>query len=452
MKYFIFRVVLFLALLLINLYVSILLTNTFSFPENLGTFFKNVWMVSFYIFAYYFFKLLSRRMVTTNEVLLIFKANFLSLIAILFVVALDQFSEKTSQLLVFTFFGLNSFNFFWSYGLKKYFFQFNYFRKSVFVVCDTKGLKNIQTWFIKGNPFGYDITYILNVDEHPIKSTYKKIDTLVNEEQYDSAVIDLEENSLFQMTSLVDHIQRKVRRVIILPKMSQIPMMNGEIISSLHHKGMAFYIHNNLLSPLDRAIKQCFDIFVASLLIVICFPFLVWLYMIVSIATKGHPVFTHKRIGYQGKIFKVYKFRTMYLDSEKRLQKLLSTSHESKEEWEKNFKLKNDPRITKIGHFLRRTSLDELPQLINVLKGEMSLVGPRPITKEEIKKYGEYYEYFIAVKPGITGLWQVSGRNDIEYNERVHLDVWYVRNWSIELDIQILMKTFLVVLGRKGSY
>ena len=120
--------------------------------------------------------------------------------------------------------------------------------------------------------------------------------------------------------------------------------------------------------------------------------------------------------------------------------------------WEKDFKLKNDPRITKIGRFLRKTSLDELPQLINVLRGEMSLVGPRPITQDEIVKYGDYFEYFTAVKPGISGLWQVSGRNDIDYDERVQLDVWYVRNWSIELDIQILIKTVLVVLGRKGSY
>ncbi|WP_051906708.1 MULTISPECIES: sugar transferase [unclassified Sulfurospirillum] len=142
----------------------------------------------------------------------------------------------------------------------------------------------------------------------------------------------------------------------------------------------------------------------------------------------------------------------MHIDADDRLEELLETCEESKEEWERDFKLKDDPRITKIGQFLRKTSLDELPQLINVLKGEMSLVGPRPITEAEIQKYGEYFEYFTAVKPGITGLWQVSGRNDIDYDERVQLDVWYVRNWSIELDIQILIKTVLVVLGRKGSY
>ena len=125
---------------------------------------------------------------------------------------------------------------------------------------------------------------------------------------------------------------------------------------------------------------------------------------------------------------------------------------DAKEEWEADFKLKNDPRVTKVGKFLRKTSLDELPQILNVLQGKMSLVGPRPIITDEIAKYGEYFEYFKAVKPGITGLWQVSGRNDIDYDERVQLDVWYTRNWSIGLDLIILIKTFVTVLSRKGSY
>jgi len=134
------------------------------------------------------------------------------------------------------------------------------------------------------------------------------------------------------------------------------------------------------------------------------------------------------------------------------LEEMLESDPAKKLEWEREFKLKDDPRITKIGQFLRRTSLDELPQLYNVFQGKMSLVGPRPIIEDEIEKYGEYFDYFTAVKPGITGLWQVSGRNDISYEERVRLDVWYVRNWSMELDIMILVKTAAIVLARKGSY
>ena len=142
----------------------------------------------------------------------------------------------------------------------------------------------------------------------------------------------------------------------------------------------------------------------------------------------------------------------MRLDAAEQLQNLLETDPDIREEWERDRKLKNDPRITRIGQFLRRTSLDELPQLINVLRGQMSLVGPRTIIAEETVAYGDYIDYYQQVRPGVTGLWQVSGRNELSYDERVQMDVWYVRNWSLELDLIILTKTLVAVLLRKGSY
>ena len=142
----------------------------------------------------------------------------------------------------------------------------------------------------------------------------------------------------------------------------------------------------------------------------------------------------------------------MCVDAKEKLEELLSNDPEARAEWERDFKLKNDPRVTKSGAFLRKTSLDELPQIFNVLKGEMSLVGARPIVKEELERYGEYVGDYLMTKPGITGMWQVSGRSDIEYRERVLLDSWYVRNWSVWLDIVLLFKTFKVVLLRKGAY
>ena len=134
------------------------------------------------------------------------------------------------------------------------------------------------------------------------------------------------------------------------------------------------------------------------------------------------------------------------------MQEYLKDNPEAQEEWNRDFKLKNDPRITKIGHFLRKTSLDELPQLLNVLKGEMSLVGPRPIVQAEVEKYGEYIQDFYLVPPGITGVWQVSGRSDTTYDERVQMDSWYVHNWSVWIDIVYLVKTVTAVLQRKGAY
>ncbi|HBU4505768.1 TPA: UDP-phosphate galactose phosphotransferase, partial [Klebsiella pneumoniae] len=166
----------------------------------------------------------------------------------------------------------------------------------------------------------------------------------------------------------------------------------------------------------------------------------------------GPAIYGHERIGKNGKPFKCLKFRSMVTNSNEVLKELLLSNEEAKEEWDATFKLKNDPRITKIGHFLRRTSLDELPQLFNVLKGEMSLVGPRPIITDELARYNEEVEYYLLSKPGMTGLWQVSGRSDVDYETRVYLDAWYVKNWSMWNDIAILFKTIGVVLKKDGAY
>ena len=173
-----------------------------------------------------------------------------------------------------------------------------------------------------------------------------------------------------------------------------------------------------------------------------------WIY----IDSPGPVIFKHIRIGKDGKEFPCYKFRSMCIDAKEKLEELLKNDPEVRAEWERDFKLKNDPRITKSGAFLRKTSLDELPQIFNVLKGQMSLVGPRPIIKMEMERYGKYINDYLMVKPGITGMWQVSGRSDIDYNERVLLDSWYVRNWSVWIDIVMLFKTIKVVFFRKGAY
>jgi lipopolysaccharide/colanic/teichoic acid biosynthesis glycosyltransferase len=142
----------------------------------------------------------------------------------------------------------------------------------------------------------------------------------------------------------------------------------------------------------------------------------------------------------------------MYRNSKELLEKLLADQPELRQEWEQNFKLKKDPRVTRIGRFLRKTSLDELPQLWNVLKGEMSLIGPRPIIMEEVEKYGDNYELLASVKPGLSGLWQISGRSETDYQDRVAMDIYYIQSWSLWLDLYILLKTFAAVIKGKGAY
>lgn len=206
-----------------------------------------------------------------------------------------------------------------------------------------------------------------------------------------------------------------------------------------------------LSRPAKRMLKRSFDIVGAALLLVVLLPVMLLIYIMIR-KTGPQAVFSHQRVGERGKSFGCLKFRTMVVNAQEVLDELLKNNEIARKEWEKDFKLKSDPRITRIGAFLRKTSLDELPQLFNVLKGEMSLVGPRPVVDEEIKRYGFGANFYTSVRPGMTGLWQVSGRNDVDYNERINMDVEYVRCWSFWMDIEILFKTVGVVLGKNGAY
>ena len=181
-------------------------------------------------------------------------------------------------------------------------------------------------------------------------------------------------------------------------------------------------------------------------------PALLLLAVVVGIDNRGRIIFAHRRVGKDGKLFPCYKFQSMMPDAEKRLEEYLAKNPEARKEWEESFKLTNDPRVTKLGGFLRRTSLDELPQLWNVLMGDMSLVGPRPIVEKEIEYYGDCIREYYMVPPGITGIWQVNGRSDTTYEERVAMDTWYVRNWSVWIDLVYLFKTVKAVLMGKGAY
>ena len=198
-------------------------------------------------------------------------------------------------------------------------------------------------------------------------------------------------------------------------------------------------------------IKRAVDVVVSLTGIVVLSPLFVLLVLVLKL-DSGPTVFAHPRVGRNRVVFQCYKFRTMHTDAEQRLAELLSKNAEAKLEWDTHFKLKEDPRITTLGKVLRKSSLDELPQLFNVLRGDMSLVGPRPVVEEELKLYGEYTADYLSTRPGITGLWQVSGRNDLDYDERVTLDTTYVRQWALALDLRILLKTVLVVFTHRGAY
>ncbi|MBB5690216.1 sugar transferase [Roseomonas alkaliterrae] len=212
------------------------------------------------------------------------------------------------------------------------------------------------------------------------------------------------------------------------------------------------------LSRRDRAArlapiaKRAMDVAIAGLALLVAAPF--FLIVAALVRADGGPAFyAHPRVGRGGRIFGCLKFRSMVVDSQARLEALLAADPAARAEWEATRKLRNDPRITRIGRFLRATSLDELPQLINVLKGEMSIVGPRPVTQAELDRYyGAAAAHYLSVRPGITGLWQVSGRSETSYDQRVALDVAYVSQASLLGDIRILLRTPAAVLSRRGAH
>ena len=197
-------------------------------------------------------------------------------------------------------------------------------------------------------------------------------------------------------------------------------------------------------------IKRMLDILGAILGIIVLSPFFIIVALAIKVEDpKGKVIFGHMRVGKNGKQFPCLKFRSMYSNAEEMKENF---TEEQKQEYAETFKLKNDPRITKVGKFIRKTSLDELPQLFNILRGDMTIVGPRPIVTAELEFYGEYDKYYKAVKPGLTGLWQVSGRSDTSYEERVELDMEYVSTRNIFKDIYIIIMTVVKVLKREGSY
>ena len=199
----------------------------------------------------------------------------------------------------------------------------------------------------------------------------------------------------------------------------------------------------NLLLPLNQLI--------AAVLLILLSPLFAIIVVLIWQRDGGPVLFAHYRVGYEGKLFRCMKFRTMLRNSEEVLSDLLRNDPQARAEWERDHKLLNDPRVTRIGRFLRRSSLDELPQLLNVLRGEMNLVGPRPITVAELARYGRVRWHYLSVRPGITGLWQVSGRNNTTYEQRVALDRRYVEQRSLWLDLGILLRTLRVVAVREGA-
>ena len=309
---------------------------------------------------------------------------------------------------------------------------------------------------------GYRYEIVGLIDDHPVSTTLPKnfpilgglreARGLIRAANVQTVIIAAPGLGKEKLQALITAIQPHVKNISFVPDLIGTPMSSVEPAILFSEKILMLNLRNNLSRPYNRVLKRVFDLVLTIGGGLIILPFLLMIALAVAIDNRGHVIFAHRRVGAAGKKFSCYKFQTMVPDAESKLKEYLATNPDARREWEETFKLTNDPRVTKLGNFLRRTSLDELPQLWNVIRGEMSLVGPRPIVQAEVARYGKNIREYYMVLPGITGMWQVSGRSDTTYPERVAMDTWYVRNWSVWIDIMYLFKTVKAVLQSRGAY
>ena len=296
---------------------------------------------------------------------------------------------------------------------------------------------------------GYRIAGIVTPAELKAATTVGLWWQALRREQAEMLVLALEADDP-GARELIHSLVRERVPFAAMPQLGGLPVHGFEQTSFFSHDTIMFSYRNNLARPVSRSTKIVFDVCAAAFLLVLIAPALLAIAAMVKL--DGGPVFyAHRRVGAGGRDFMCLKFRSMRTDAEAMLRHVLETDAAAAAEWAETHKLRRDPRITWIGRILRTTSLDELPQLFNVLRLEMSLVGPRPIVRGEVARYADDIAFYYETRPGLTGLWQVSGRSDTSYVQRVQLDTWYVKNWTLWHDLAILAKTVPAVLKRQGA-
>jgi Undecaprenyl-phosphate galactose phosphotransferase WbaP len=311
-----------------------------------------------------------------------------------------------------------------------------------------------QSWGL-----GYDPVAVFNYRLDAGESPFESVDhhqvlagavDLAREQGVDTVIFAMPHMRRENLAVLASQASVSFRHVMIIPNLGGIT--NSAVVARDFGGTFGVEIKHNLLDPWSRRIKRMLDLFGAIVGGLLISPLLATIVILIKLDSSGPVFYGHQRLGAEDEHFRCWKFCTMHLNAERLLDEYLQGDPKLRAEWEHSQKLRNDPRVTRVGRFLRKTSLDELPQLWNVLLGEMSLIGPRPIVDAEVAKYGEVYGLYKRIRPGISGYWQVGGRSDTSYVERVAMDSYYVRNWSVWLDLVILGRTVKIVTLSRGAY
>ena len=391
----------------------------------------------------------------------IFMSVFYGLIAAIATIYFSQIGQHTSRLFIILFAVLALFNVcIIRYAVLKFLKNKNLLSEPVLIIG--AGLTAERIVKFSQEDLGYRYNIVGLVDDHPVSETLPKqfpvlgkfadARKIIRRLKIQTVIIAAPGISKEQLQELISDIQSKVKNISFIPDLIGTPMAGVDASILFSEKILMLTVRNNLAIIYNRIFKRIFDLVLTIFGGILISPILLAITLAVAFENHGRIIFAHRRVGMYGKKFFCYKFQTMVPDAEEKLKIYLEKNPAARKEWNETFKLTHDPRVTKLGSFLRRTSLDELPQLWNVIRGEMSLVGPRPIVEEEISRYGENIREYYMVLPGITGMWQVSGRSDTTYEERVSMDTWYVKNWSVWIDIMYLFKTVKAVLTSRGAY
>jgi undecaprenyl-phosphate galactose phosphotransferase len=395
------------------------------------------------------------------------RAGSVAMIIILAVISLGNLSPQTSRVLivalwVFLLILLPLYRFLG----KKILSKLNLWQQNVLIlgagdagITTLEGLERERTLgyrvigFLDDDPEKIGTTISTPRGEYRVFGSTRHFKKFVHMMKISTIIIALPSLRSTELAKIVSEVQRYVSKVMIVPEMKGIALLNTELCALFMEQLFLIRIRNNLKSLYARLIKRGFDCVATGVGFLVISPLLAALCLAVKLTSKGPVFFVQYRPGKNRKLIPVYKFRTMYIDSDKRLKQALEGDSLLREEWTVFRKLKTrDPRLTPIGRFLRKWSMDELPQIFNVLKGEMSLVGPRPYMVSEMDKLEDAADIILMAKPGLCGLWQASGRNNLSFEDRVDLETWYVLNWSIWLDIILIFKTARAVFVAEGAY
>lgn len=416
------------------------------------------WIFLFWLVFFIYEEGYSRRFALWDEVKFIWKSSFFALVAIFTVLFISKRGPDFSRTLVITM-GALTFALlpFIRPRIKKALYKLAILTRKVLIVGSGEAALKAREAVLNEPNLGYEVVAFVD-DAGPrelacckVHKGIKNIERYIKAGGIHDVIIAKPELPKEQLIDLINHVQHKAENTLYIPDISGIAVSGTEIRHFFREQTMMIEVKNNLANPLIYGTKRVIDYMAGVLISIVFLPLMAVIALLVKMDSKGPAILCQKRLGKSAREFGCYKFRTMLPDAEERLRHILETDPAAKEEYEKYWKLTDDPRITRIGRILRKTSLDELPQILNVLRGEMSLIGPRPYLPREWDHIKEESPVIHALPPGITGLWQVSGRNNQDYAFRITMDSWYVKNWSLWLDVMILFKTIGVVISRDGA-